>query len=212
MTIATVTRILEELASALEYAHSQRIVHRDMKPENVMFFHDRAVVLDFGIGKALTAASESADDPALGRITQRGMSLGTPTYVSPEQAAGDPELDHRADIYSLGILAYEMLCGHPPFSGRSAQAVLTAHANQAPEAIGRRRPDTPAHLAKIVMQCLEKSPAARPQRAGDIVRALRPLSAGSGEGIQARLARIPAWVPWALAALATVLAVILALR
>ena len=94
MPIETATQVLQELASALAYAHDQGIVHRDIKPENVMFFHGSAVVLDFGIGKALTAAT-AAQEETKGRITQRGMSLGTPTYISPEQAVGDPDLDHR---------------------------------------------------------------------------------------------------------------------
>ena len=94
MPIETATQVLQELASALAYAHDQGIVHRDIKPENVMFFHGSAVVLDFGIGKALTAAT-AAQEETKGRITQRGMSLGTPTYISPGQAVGDPDLDHR---------------------------------------------------------------------------------------------------------------------
>jgi len=142
MAIESVKQVLIEIASALAYAHEQGIVHRDIKPENVMFFHGSAVVLDFGIGKALTAATAAAEE-STGRITQRGMSLGTPTYISPEQAAGDPELDHRADIYSLGVMAYEMLTGHPPFTGRSAQMVMAAHANQQPEPVTTRRPAVP---------------------------------------------------------------------
>src|ERR1019366_1725182 len=111
MSIADVSRVLEEVASALGYAHEEGVVHRDMKPENVLFFHGQAVVLDFGIAKALSASS--MNDEQNGRITLRGMSLGTPVYIAPEQAAGDPDLDHRADIYALGVVAYEMLCGHP---------------------------------------------------------------------------------------------------
>jgi serine/threonine protein kinase len=212
MPIETVITILTEISSALAYAHEMGIVHRDIKPENVMFFHGSAVVLDFGIGKALSAATHAAEETT-GRITQRGMSLGTPTYISPEQAVGDPDLDHRADIYSLGVMAYEMLTGHPPFAGKSAQQVMAAHANQVPEPAVKRRPDAPSTLARIVMQCLAKAPADRPQRATEIVAALkharRPsqvVAAGSP------FRRAPAWLPWAIAAVTTAAALYFGLR
>ena len=207
MPIEAVTQILVEVASALAYAHEQGVVHRDIKPENVMFFHGSAVVLDFGIGKALTAATHAAEESG-SRITQRGMSLGTPTYISPEQAVGDPELDHRADIYSLGVMAYEMLSGHPPFAGRSAQMVMAAHANQTPEPISKKRGDAPPLLSQIVMKCLAKAPAARPQNAGEIVSALKdPRNSGATSARGSFFARLPVWLPWAIAALATAAAV-----
>lgn len=209
MPIEAVTQILTEVASALAYAHGEGVVHRDIKPENVMFFHGSAVVLDFGIGKALTAATHVAEETT-GRITQRGMSLGTPTYISPEQAVGDPDLDHRADIYSLGVMTYEMLCGHPPFGGKSAQMVMAAHANQAPEPIIKRRSDTPPGLARIVMQCLEKAPASRPQSAAEIVRALRErrsTRASAAVGAMAAIRRSSPWLPWTIAAAATAAAI-----
>jgi serine/threonine protein kinase len=212
MPIEAVTEILIEISSALAYAHHQGIVHRDIKPENVMFFHGSAVVLDFGIGKALSAASHEMEETS-GRITQRGMSLGTPTYISPEQAVGDPDLDHRADIYSLGVMAYEMLTGHPPFSGKSAQMVMAAHANQIPEPVFKRRTDTPTELARLVMKCLEKVPSARPQDAGEIVTALRdPRNSGPGAARTSVFQRLPAWLPWVIAAAATGTAVYLGLR
>ena len=212
MNITDVSRILEEVASALAYAHDEGVVHRDMKPENVLFFHGQAVVLDFGIAKALSA-SVSGDDQS-GRITQRGMSLGTPIYIAPEQAAGDPDLDHRADIYALGIVTYEMLCGHPPFAGRTPQQVMAAHATQKPESIAKRRPDTPPELAAVVMRCLAKRPADRPSSAMEIARlmAVTPIAGtrvvmpGGGSW------RIPVWVPWAIAGAATLVAAGLALR
>jgi serine/threonine protein kinase len=212
MPIETVTTVLIEIASAISYAHHQGIVHRDIKPENVMFFHGSAVVLDFGIGKALSAAVHEMEETS-GRITQRGMSLGTPTYISPEQAVGDPDLDHRADIYSLGVMAYEMITGHPPFSGKSAQMVMAAHANQVPESIVKRRGDTPAELARIVMKCLEKAPNARPQDAAEIVTALKdPRVSGPRAAKASIFERLPAWLPWAIAAAATAVAIYLGAR
>ncbi|HVZ48308.1 MAG TPA: serine/threonine-protein kinase [Gemmatimonadaceae bacterium] len=212
MPIAAVEQVLTEVASALAYAHDQGVVHRDIKPENVMFFHGSAVVLDFGIGKALTAATHEQEETT-GRITQRGMSLGTPTYISPEQAVGDPDLDHRADIYSLGVMAYEMLCGHPPFSGRSPQAVMAAHANQPPEPVARRRADVPPYLAALVMRCLEKVPAHRPKHASEVVTAVRDQRvSGAHAARPSLLGRLPAWVPWTIAAAATLAAVYFARR
>jgi serine/threonine-protein kinase len=211
MPIETVITILTEISSALAYAHEMGIVHRDIKPENVMFFHGSAVVLDFGIGKALSAATHAAEETT-GRITQRGMSLGTPTYISPEQAVGDPDLDHRADIYSLGVMAYEMVTGHPPFAGKSAQQVMAAHANQAPEPIGKRRSDSPPALTQIVMKCLAKAPSERPQQASEIVAALKdPRKSGQVAG-GSWFQRLPAWLPWAIAGAATAAAVYFGLR
>jgi len=211
MALADVSRVLEEVASALGYAHGQGVVHRDMKPENVLFFHGQAVVLDFGIAKALTASAATDDSAA--RITQRGMSLGTPAYIAPEQAAGDPDLDHRADIYALGVVTYEMLCGHPPFAGRTPQQVMAAHATQQPEPIRRRRHDTPVELASVVMRCLEKHPVDRPSSATEIARmaAVTPMQGTRvvmpGGGVW----RVPAWMPWVIAAVATVVAAVLAI-
>jgi serine/threonine protein kinase len=211
MGIDNVVRILEEVASALCYAHEEGIVHRDIKPENVMFFHGRAVVLDFGIGKAVTAAQQLADQGE-GRITQAGMSLGTPTYIAPEQAAGDPSLDHRADIYALGVVAYEMITGHPPFRGRNAQEIMTAHATGAPDPISAKRPNVPVSLAKLVMQCLAKVPADRPQHAKEILGALQAMVSGDASRNASVFARVPVWVPWALAAISTSAAIFFALR
>ncbi len=212
MSIVDVSRILEEVASALAYAHDEGVVHRDMKPENVLFFHGQAVVLDFGIAKALSAAS-SGDDQT-GRITQRGMSLGTPIYIAPEQAAGDPDLDHRADIYALGVVTYEMLTGHPPFAGRSPQQVMAAHATQKPEPIGAKRRDTPPELAAVVMKCLEKRPSDRPASAMEIARLMTVTPMGGTRVVMpgGRSMRLPAWLPWAIAGVATLVAVGLALK
>ena len=207
MAIDAICRILEDVAGAIAYANAEGIIHRDMKPENVMFFHGRAVVLDFGIGKALTA-SHRADET---RITQAGMSLGTPMYIAPEQGMGDLDLDHRADIYALGVLAYEMFTGHPPFAGRTPQAVMDQQRKGPPPPVISRRADAPPGVAQLVMQCLSFSPDARPGSAEamvDAVRARHPNVAPAGTGA----ARIPAWVPWAIAVISTTIAIGLAVR
>jgi len=210
MAIDDIVRILEDVASALAYAHEEGVAHRDIKPENIMFFHQQAVVLDFGIGKALVSSASSEYE--IMRITQANMSLGTPMYVAPEQARGDAALDHRADLYALGVVAYEMLTGHPPFTGKTAAHVLQAHATRVPDPIEGRRPDTPKYLSALVMRCLEKDPDHRPASGMQIVEALSagagPKHAGAGSGA-VPVAAIPSWVPWAVAALSTMAAVTL---
>ncbi|MGQ0649861.1 MAG: serine/threonine-protein kinase [Gemmatimonadaceae bacterium] len=211
MAFADIIGIIDEVARALAYAHEEGVVHRDIKPENVMFFRGQAVVLDFGIGKALLSAATSETEAL--RITQVGMSLGTPTYVAPEQAAGDPALDHRADLYALGVVAYEMITGHPPFTGRSPHAVMEAHAKRRPEAMEQRRPGVPRHLSAIVMRCLEKHPDDRPQSGEQIVAALSATVGSSRSGavaVPGFLSNVPAWVPWALAGVSTAAAIVFA--
>ena len=208
MAFADISSTVEAVARALAYAHEEGVVHRDIKPENVMFFHGQAVVLDFGIGKALVRAS-TAETEIL-RITQAGMSLGTPTYVAPEQATGDAALDHRADLYALGVVAYEMITGHPPFAGRSPRQVIEAHAVRKPEPIEARRPDVPRHLAAIIMKCLEKSPGDRPATGEEIVRALQGASPSRSRGPGASVLTQP-WVPWTVAGVSTLVAIVFAL-
>ena len=165
-------RMLREIASALAYAHEHGIVHRDIKPDNVLLSGGSAMVTDFGVAKALSASSNAEH----GGITSLGVALGTPAYISPEQASADPSVDHRADIYSVGVLAYELLTGQPPFAGRTPQNLLAAHVTEAPEAITRRRASLPPALAALVMRCLEKRPADRPQSASAVVHALDDIT------------------------------------
>ena len=169
-------RMLREIASALAYAHEHGIVHRDIKPDNVLLSGGSAMVTDFGVAKALSASSHAEH----GGLTSLGVALGTPAYMSPEQASADPSVDHRADIYSFGVLAYELLTGQPPFAGRTPQHVLAAHVAEAPEAITRRRASLPPALAGLVMRCLEKRPADRPQSASEVVHALDDIATPSG--------------------------------
>src|SRR5689334_7505290 len=154
---ADAARYMREVADALAYAHAHGVVHRDIKPENVMISGRHAMVMDFGIAKAV---SEAADSPE--GLTTVGMTLGTPAYMAPEQAVADPGIDHRADIYALGVMGYEMVAGRPPFDGRSPQQVLAAHVTEAPEPLLSRAPGCPPALASLVMRCLEKRAEARP--------------------------------------------------
>jgi len=158
--------ITREVADALSYAHAHGVVHRDIKPDNVLLSGGHAFVADFGVAKALGAATDDTT------VTNVGVALGTPAYMAPEQAAADPATDYRADLYALGVIAYEMLAGHPPFTSRSSAQAMAAHLTEAPRPIAELRPDCPAALAALVMRCLEKAPDMRPQRAADIVRAL----------------------------------------
>jgi tetratricopeptide (TPR) repeat protein len=187
LPIGEAVSILRDVARALAYAHERGVVHRDIKPANVLLSGGSAVVTDFGIAKAVSAARVALPGETL---TGAGMSLGTPAYMSPEQAAADPATDHRADIYSFGCMAYEMLAGRPPFIEDTPQKLLAAQMSQTPAPLIAWRPDTPAALERLVMQCVEKYAAARPQRAADLVQGLDTISTGgSNEALPVVLAR-----------------------
>ena len=169
-------RILLEVVDALAAAHAAGVVHRDIKPDNVMLSGRHALVMDFGVAKAVSEATGRH------QLTSAGVALGTPAYMAPEQAAADPHLDHRVDIYAVGALAYELLTGHPPFSGGSSQEVLAAHMTRAPEPVSSRRPAVPPALAAVVMKCLEKRPADRYQTAEELLAQLEPLAIAQRRG------------------------------
>ncbi|HET9707881.1 MAG TPA: protein kinase [Gemmatimonadales bacterium] len=174
LPVAETVRILRDVADALAYAHAHGVVHRDIKPDNVLISGQHAVVTDFGVAKAVSAATGATT------LTSLGVALGTPAYMAPEQAAADPHVDHRADLYAVGAMAYEMLCGHPPFTGMTPQAMLAAHVTQAPQALTAHRPAVPQALNAIVMRCLEKKPADRVQRADELLGQLQAMSTPTG--------------------------------
>jgi eukaryotic-like serine/threonine-protein kinase len=163
--------ILHDVATALAYAHGQGIVHRDIKPDNVLISGGSAVVTDFGVAKAVSAARERTTTGG-GTLTMLGTSLGTPAYMAPEQTAGDPSTDHRADIYSFGAMAFELFTGMPPFAGRAPAAMLVAQMTEAPPLISQSRADAPAPLVELVRACLEKDPSARPPSAAALTEML----------------------------------------
>jgi len=177
LAITAVIGVLRDVSKALAYAHRHGVVHRDIKPDNVLLSEGTAVVTDFGIAKAISAARTASGAATL---TQVGTSIGTPAYMAPEQAAGDPNIDHRADIYSLGAMAFELLAGQPVFADRTPQRMLAAHMGETPRPITDLRSDLPASLAELVMRCLAKSADDRPQAAADIVRVLETITSGGG--------------------------------
>ena len=199
LSIPEASRLLAEVAGALAKAHHAGIVHRDIKPENIMLADGHALVTDFGVARAVSAAGSSG-------TTTVGMAVGTPAYMAPEQAAADPKLDHRADIYALGLVAYEMLCGHRTFGGGTPQQVLAAQMTREPEPLRQQRSDVPVELAALVMQCLRKEPDERPQTMDDLLPAL--TSGGSDPG---RIAGVRRWktAQWPRIAAAALVVIVL---
>jgi len=167
LAVDEVRRITREVADALAYAHERGVVHRDIKPDNILLdaATGRTMVTDFGIARAVS-------DIDSGRLTATGMAIGTPAYMSPEQAAGDREIDGRSDLYSLGIVSYQMLVGEPPFVAGSTPAMLVKHISERPTPVTQRRADIPQDLGRAVMMCLEKDPVMRFPTAGALVTAL----------------------------------------
>ena len=181
MRIVDAVGVLRDVARALAYAHERGIVHRDIKPDNVLIHAGSAVVADFGVAKALDVARRTPGMAQHGTLTAAGASLGTPGYMAPEQIAADPNADYRVDIYAFGVTAYEALAGKHPFHGRAPHALLAAHLSEAPPPLADLRPDVPAALATLVMRCLEKEPDRRPQTAQQILTALEDPAVLSGE-------------------------------
>jgi eukaryotic-like serine/threonine-protein kinase len=174
LPVAEAVKILREVVDALSYAHRNGVVHRDIKPDNVLLSDGHAVVTDFGVAKAVSASSGKSS------LTSLGVALGTPAYMAPEQAAADPHVDHRADIYAVGTLAYEMLAGRTPFTAPTPQAMLAAHITQVPEPLARHRPAVSPALNSFIMRCLEKRPADRWQTAAELLVQLEAAATPTG--------------------------------
>jgi len=174
LPIADVIRMLRDVADGLAEAHRQGLVHRDVKPDNVLISGNHAVVTDFGVAKAATTASGPQ------ALTTAGVALGTPAYMSPEQVTAETTIDHRTDIYALGVMGYELLAGRPPFLGATAQEVLVAHLASDPEPVTGPRPDTPPALAQLIMTCLAKQPADRWQSTDEVLQRLEAMTTPSG--------------------------------
>jgi tRNA A-37 threonylcarbamoyl transferase component Bud32/WD40 repeat protein len=199
LPIADAVRITSEVAGALDYAHRHGVIHRDIKPENILLHDGRALVADFGIA---LAASKAGD-----RMTQTGMSLGTPSYMSPEQAMGEREITARSDVYALGCVLYEMLAGEPPFSGPTAQAIVARVMTEEPRSLLMQRKTIPPHVDAAVAVALAKLPADRFATAAQFAEALaRPGTAtvpmaSVQRGPAPGRSRVGTWAPWAVAAL-----------
>ena len=198
LPVPEAVRLLGEIAEALATAHHGGVVHRDIKPENVLLSGRHAMVMDFGVAKAVTEASGAH------QLTSAGVALGTPAYMAPEQATADPHMDGRVDIYAIGVMAYEMLTGSTPFPGLNPQQTLAAHVTRPPVPVGQQREGLAPGLEAVVMRCLAKRPADRFQSADELVAALEPLAGPSGgitptqtqpvEALAAKRHRTPRWV------------------
>ncbi|HKR07732.1 MAG TPA: serine/threonine-protein kinase [Gemmatimonadaceae bacterium] len=180
--------IMKDVARALAFAHERGVVHRDIKPGNILLASGSATVTDFGVAKALSTARRSGEKNKTNGLTNTGMSLGTILYMAPEQAAGDPNIDGRADIYALGIVAYEMLSGSAPFADLGPREMLTARLTQPPRPLSMYRKDVPLGLEKLIARCLAIDPADRPQNATELVEMLEDPETMSGSFSSAKIA------------------------
>src|SRR2546422_1079030 len=196
LPVADAVRILHEVADALSHAHAEGVIHRDIKPENILLLGTHAVLTDFGVARAL------AESRSGGRLTDTGLALGTPGYMSPEQAAGDRNVDARADVYALAVVGYEMLAGFPPFAGPTAQALIAAHLTATPKPLTDARPEAPLAVVNAIARALAKDPNARLRTAAEFRDSVEGAVARSG-------ARVPRRRAGLVAAAAAIIAVAL---
>ena len=200
-----VVRILHDVVDALAFAHARGVIHRDIKPANILTQGSHALVTDFGVAKAISAALP------IGAVTTAGIAIGTPAYMAPEQLAGDPAADHRIDIYAVGLLAYELLTGVSPFTGASPRETLAAQLTRDPSPLHEIAPGVPRNVSALVMRCLAKDPAIRPQSADEILQELDSLTMPFGVTPQAGGVEAPARKrPWRSVAAVAILAMVLA--
>jgi serine/threonine-protein kinase len=198
--IREAVQVARDVAEALSYAHRRGVIHRDIKPDNVLLTDGHAVVTDFGVAKAL---SLSADE---GTLTSVGMAIGTPVYMAPEQVVGDADADHRIDLYALGCVLYEMLSGKPPVTGATLREVMSAQVTRAPDDIARLRADVPADVAAWLGRALAKSPDDRWPTADEALSEVDAcLARLSGETVAGRAGRVRTAAPWVAAAAVLVL-------
>jgi eukaryotic-like serine/threonine-protein kinase len=186
LPIRDAIQLLREIGDALAHAHRKGVVHRDVKPENILLEEGHAVLADFGIARAVDVARAGAPSAATGALTGTGTSLGTPGYMAPEQLAGDPYVDARVDVYALGVVAYEMLTGTPPFSNESSSALAKAHLVDVPRPVTELRPETPKPLAAAILKALAKEPDDRFQTAAEFRDALEPRRSEARPGAFSR--------------------------
>jgi eukaryotic-like serine/threonine-protein kinase len=178
MALPESLRLLREVAAGLAYAHARGVVHRDLKPDNILLSDDAAMIADFGVAKALDEASSEAVQHGK-RVTTASMALGTPAYMAPEQVNHAMQVDHKVDIYAWGCVAYELFAGTPPLARSSLRATLAAQVHDTPPALHDQRPDLPLPLVDLVMRCLAKDPLQRPHSATVILRTIDALTAPS---------------------------------
>ena len=199
-----VVRILHDVVDALAFAHARGVIHRDIKPANILTQGSHALVTDFGVAKAISAAMP------IGAVTTAGIAIGTPAYMAPEQLAGDPAADHRIDIYAVGLLAYELLTGVSPFTGASPRETLAAQLTRDPAPLHEVAPGVSRNVSTLVMRCLAKDPNARPQTADEILQELDSLTMPFGVTPQTGGVDAPARTrPWRSVAAVAILAAVL---
>jgi serine/threonine protein kinase len=206
LPVADAIRILHEIADALAYAHAEGVIHRDIKPENILLEGGHAVLTDFGVARALVESRSGS------RLTDTGLALGTPGYMSPEQAAGERDVDARADVYALAVVGYEILAGFPPFAGPTAQAVILAHFTVTPKPLGDLRPEIPPDVANAIARALAKDPNARLQTAAQFRDALGATSERPSRRRQSKTRWLGVGVTIAAVIVASVLGIVLSRR